>query len=385
MWKLVALLVLVVAVVVFGFSLIDATGDNGTVDANTLLPAMHDDTSGFARAIAPYDWSFPRDHGPHPEFQTEWWYYTGNLADAEGRRFGYQFTIFRRALTPQADVSSSEWRTNQVYLAHFTVTDAEDDHFYHQEHYSRGSADLAGAAIDPTYRVWLEGWQIAAQNEDATTLTIQADGGEMAVDFTLDEAKAPVLQGDAGLSAKSPEPGNASYYYSVPRYATEGTITVGGEAHEVSGTTWMDHEFSTSALGTDALGWDWFGLQLEDNRELMVGYIRLSNGERRSYGGLLVEPDGSTRSLTFDEFSIESTGTWTSPHSNVTYPAGWEISVDTGEGDPLDITLTPLVSDQELQAAVTTYWEGAVRITGDATGYGYAELTGYRDELAARF
>jgi predicted secreted hydrolase len=193
------------------------------------------------------------------------------------------------------------------------------------------------------------------------------------------------LQGDAGLSAKSPEPGNASYYYSVPRYATEGTITVGGEAHEVSGTTWMDHEFSTSALGTDALGWDWFGLQLEDNRELMVGYIRLSNGERRSYGGLLVEPDGSTRSLTFDEFSIESTGTWTSPHSNVTYPAGWEISVDTGEGDPLDITLTPLVSDQELQAAVTTYWEGAVRITGDATGYGYAELTGYRDELAARF
>lgn len=385
MWKLVLLGVLVLAVVIFGFSLIDATGDAEDVNASTILAEMDANISGYARAIEPWDWQFPRDHGAHPEFQTEWWYYTGNLADESGRRFGYQFTIFRRAITPQAQDSASEWRTNQIYLVHFSLTDVQESAFYHEERYSRGSADLAGATVDPVFRVWIENMQVIAQNDEATLLKIEADTGEMAIDFTLDEVKPVALQGVEGLSPKSDEIGNASYYYSMPRYATEGTITIEGESYTVSGSSWMDHEFSTSALGEDALGWDWFSLQLDDNREMMLAYVRNRDGGNFTLAGLLIHPDGSTQSLSADDFDVEAIGTWTSPHTGTTYPSGWEMTIDTGEGDPLNLTVTPLIDDQEIRATVTTYYEGAVRITGDAEGYGYAELTGYQDELAARF
>ena len=386
MWKIIILAAVAVMVVVLGFSLIDTATGNGEVNADAVLANVQADISGYARAIEPYDWQFPRDHGPHPDFQTEWWYYTGNLATEDGRRFGYQFTIFRRALTPEAEAGDSEWRTNQVYLAHFTVTDVEGEQFFHDERYSRGSAGVAGATVDPAYRVWVESWQVEAQNADATTLTIQAASGDVRVDFRLDQAKPPALQGDNGLSPKSDAPGNASYYYSLPLLETTGTLTVGDQSFEVSGTTWMDHEFSTSALGGDALGWDWFGLQLDDNRQLMLGQIRLADGDHEpAFGGLFIEADGSTRYLSADDFTIESTSTWTSPHTGATYPAGWEIAIDAGADDPLNITLTPLLADQELLADVSVYWEGAVRITGDATGYGYAELTGYATSMAGRF
>ena len=386
MWKIVILAAVAVMVVVFGFSLIDTATGSGEVTADTVLANVATDISGYARAIEPYDWQFPQDHGPHPTFQTEWWYYTGNLATEDGRRFGYQFTIFRRALTPEAEAGDSEWRTNQVYLAHFTVTDVEGEQFYHDERYSRGSAGVAGATVDPAYKVWVEGWQVEARNADATQLAIQADSGAVRVDFSLDQAKPPALQGDHGLSPKSETPGNASYYYSLPLLETSGTLTIGDQSYAVSGTTWMDHEFSTSALGGDALGWDWFGLQLDDNRQLMLGQIRLANGDREpAFGGLFVEADGSTRTLSAADFTIESTATWTSPHSGATYPAGWNIAIDTGSDDPLNITLTPLLADQELLADVSVYWEGAVRISGDAAGYGYAELTGYASSMTGRF
>lgn len=386
MWKIVILAAVAVMVVVFGFSLIDTAAGTGEVDADTVLANISADISGYARAIEPYDWQFPRDHGPHPDFQTEWWYYTGNLADADGRRFGYQFTIFRRALTPESETTSSEWRTNQVYLVHFTVSDIEGEQFYHDERYSRGGADIAGATVDPRYRVWVEDWEVLAQDDDAMTLTVRAASDDVAIDFTLDQAKPPALQGDNGLSPKSEEPGNASYYYSLPLLETAGTLTIGDQQFSVSGTTWMDHEFSTSALGGDALGWDWFGLQMDDNRQLMIGQIRLVDGDREpAFGGLLIEADGSTRYLSAEDFTIESTATWTSPHSGATYPAGWDISISMGDAEPLDITVTPLLADQELLADVSVYWEGAVRISGDATGYGYAELTGYANSMTGRF
>jgi predicted secreted hydrolase len=386
MWKIVILLAVAVMVVVFGFSLIDTAAGTGEVNADTVLANITNDISGYARAIEPYDWQFPHDHGPHPDFQTEWWYYTGNLADADGRRFGYQFTIFRRALTPESETSNSEWRTNQVYLVHFTVSDIEGEQFYHDERYSRGGADIAGATSDPRYRVWVEDWEVLAQNDDATTLTIRAASADVAIDFTLNQAKPPALQGDNGLSPKNDEPGNASYYYSLPLLETAGTLTIGDQQFTVTGTTWMDHEFSTSALGGDALGWDWFGLQMDDNRQLMIGQIRLVDGNREpAFGGLLIEPDGSTRYLSAEDFTIESTATWTSPHSGATYPAGWEVSINMGDAEPLDFTVTPLLADQELLADVSVYWEGAVRLSGDVTGYGYAELTGYANSMTGRF
>jgi predicted secreted hydrolase len=383
MWKVIALGLAGMAIVVFGFSLIDAS-QNGEVSASAVMTNVTPDISGYARAVEGWDWQFPRDHGAHPEFQTEWWYYTGNLADEDGRRFGYQFTIFRRAIAPTTYDTDSEWRANQVYMAHFTVSDIQSDRFYHQQRFSRGSAELAGATAEPRYRVWLENWQVLAVNDDATLTTISADAGDFAVNLNLEQIKPPALQGENGLSPKSADVGNASYYYSLSRLITEGTITINGDEHRVSGASWMDHEFSTSALAGNAQGWDWFGLHLDDNRELMLGQIRLSDGGREpAFGGLLVNPDGSTRYLKAEDFTFEVTNTWTSPHTDATYPAGWNISIDIGEDEPLNITLTPLMSDQELHTD-PSYWEGAVQISGDATGYGYAELTGYAQAMTGR-
>lgn len=339
----------------------------------------------FARAIEPRAWSFPADHGAHPEFQTEWWYYTGNLATEDGRRFGYQFTVFRRALTPEAGESGSEWRSTQAYMAHFTVTDVEGAAFYQAQRFSRGAAGLAGAAAEPRYRVWLDDWAVEASDDAATSLRLAAASPEVAVDLTLEQAKPPALQGDHGLSPKSGVPGNASYYYSLTRLLTSGTIRIGAEMFAVTGASWMDHEFSTSALGPDAQGWDWFGLQLGDNRELMLGQIRLVDGEiEPAFGGLLVEADGAARYLSASAFGIEATRWWTSPHTGATYPAAWTIAVMLDEGKSLTLEVEPLLADQELREGIV-YWEGAVWISGDATGYGYAELTGYHGTMRNRF
>ena len=388
MWRWIVLAVAAIAIIVFGFSLIDSSGGGDGVSASTDFAALPGaaDISGYTRAIGAWDWHFPADYGAHPHFQTEWWYYTGNLSDETGRRFGFQFTIFRRAIAPQETDTDSEWRTNQIYMAHFTVSDIGGGQFYQAERFSRSGAGLAGAVVDPRYRVWLEDWSVAATDADAHHTTITADDGDFAVNFNLDQIKPPALQGDNGLSPKSSQPGNASYYYSLTRLLTDGTITLNGQTFTVSGTTWQDHEFSTSALGSNAQGWDWFGLQLDDNRELMLGQIRLQDGGiEPAFGGLLVNPDGSTRHLNHDDFTITSTDTWSSPHTGAVYPAGWDITVDTGEADPLHITLTPLLADQELYGGATVYWEGAVHITGDQTGYGYAELTGYFGTMTNRF
>ncbi len=389
MRRLLILGALVLAVAVFGFSLISVSGGSD-VSASALLADLGGDSSGFARAVDPRDWQFPQDFGAHPDYQTEWWYYTGNVATADGQRFGYQFTVFRRAIAPHEADTASEWRTDQLYMAHFAVSDVGDDQFYHEERFSRGAAGLAGAEIDPQYRVWLENWQVIGENADDTQTHVTASTDQVAVDLALDQTKPPALQGDHGLSAKSDQPGNASYYYSLTRLQTSGTITVSGQSYPVTGATWMDHEFGTSALGSNALGWDWFGLQLDDGRELMVGQIRLSQaeglpggGKDPYFGGLLVNPDGSTQYLPSDAITIELTGTWTSPHTGATYPAGWKVSVNLGGGQSLALTVTPQMADQELYGSGIAYWEGTVKISGDASGYGYTELTGYA-ELDAR-
>jgi predicted secreted hydrolase len=388
MARILILGIVALAIVVFGFSLIEVSGGSD-VTASAVLIDTTGDTSGFDRAVEPRDWQFPRDFGPNPSFQTEWWYYTGNVHAEDGRRFGYQFTIFRRAIAPPTENvnTGSEWRSDQLYMAHFGLSDVSGERFFHEERFSRGGADLAGAAVDPLYRVWLEDWQVVALDESAETKRITArmsDGA--ALDLTLQQVKPPALQGDNGLSAKSSEAGNASYYYSLTRLLTEGTITIGDETFTVSGSTWKDHEFSTSALGSTALGWDWFGLQFDDNRELMVGQIRLADGGRDpNFGGILVNPDGSTCYLPSEAFTIEALDTWTSPHTGAEYPSGWAITVDIGEAEPLRLTATPQLLDQELHGGGIAYWEGTVRLEGDVTGYGYAELTGYVDAMTGRF
>lgn len=402
MWRYLVLLMLVLSVAFVGYTLIDGSGGDVAADAQVQSGAV--DLSRFARATEPRDWVFPRDHGAHPNFQTEWWYYTGNLSDEDGRRFGFQFTLFRRAIDPTLVADDSEWRTGQVYFAHFTVSDLEGERFLHDERYSRGGAGLAGAqpvygdesTYDLPYRAWLEDWQVIATNDDATTFDLQAasvsdDGTPFAVDLALDMAKPIALQGEGtdGFSRKGREVGNASYYYTIPRQITEGTLTIGDETFTVSGQTWMDHEFGTSVLDATTTGWDWFGLIFDDGSELMVGQVRLDDDAiATEFGGLRIYPDGSTKYLPSDVFTLEATGAWESPHTGATYPIGWNLTVAggalDGDGD-LTITITPLAEDQELHSGDIAYWEGAVEISGDATGYGYAELTGYVDTMTGRF
>jgi predicted secreted hydrolase len=329
----------------------------------------------FARATEPREFVFPRDHGPHPEYAIEWWYYVGNLQSADGRRFGFQLTFFRFALTPEELRRESRWGARDIAMAHFALTDAAGGKHYGFERFSRAAAGLAGAQAEP-FRVWLEDWSAEGLGASGLPMRLRAAEGEAAIDLTLEQGKPVVLQGDAGLSQKSAEPGNASFYYSLTRMPASGSVTVEGERFEVTGTAWMDREWSTSALGADQIGWDWFAIQLDDGRDLMYYNLRLRDGTSDPYSkGILVQPDGTSRRLSRDEVLAEPAGTWTSPRTGAAYPASWRIRVPR-EG--IDITLTPFVADQEMPTTVV-YWEGAVAVAGSSGGSGYIEMTGYAD------
>jgi predicted secreted hydrolase len=328
---------------------------------------------GFARATAPRPFTFPRDHGPHPEYAIEWWYYTGNLQSVEGRRFGFQFTIFRTGLMPGEAERSSAWASSSIYMAHFALSDISGGRFYAFERFSRGAAGLAGAQSEP-FRVWLEDWSAEGLSADGTPMRLRAAEDGVALDLTLTAGKPPVLQGYRGLSQKSAEIGNASYYYSFTRMPISGTVRIGETLYQVSGLGWMDREWSTSALGEDQVGWDWFALHLDDGRDLMFYRLRLRNGGIDPYSkGVLVDVAGNARRLSHDEVLAEPLDYWTSPRSGATYPARWRLRVPD---EAIDLTLTPLLADQELPVTVV-YWEGAVAISGSATGSGYIEMTGY--------
>ena len=342
-------------------------------------------SAGFARALTPGAIEFPRDLGPHDDFQTEWWYYTGNLEGADGRLFGYQFTIFRRALTPDAAPvdDASPWRANQVYLAHFALSDIANGDFYAYERFSRGAAGLAGAQASP-YRVWLEDWQVAEIAPGRTR--IQAVADEVALDIVLTETLPPVLHGDRGLSVKGAEPGNASYYYSIVRQQVSGSVTVRGARVPVTGLSWKDHEYSTSALSPGAVGWDWFSLQLDNGTGLMFFQIRRDDGtlEPASSGSFILA-DGTVRHLDRAGWELEVLDTWTSPTSGAVYPAGWRIAIPA---IGLELRGAPLMANQELNLT-TVYWEGAVEFRGalngaPVTARGYIEMTGYAGSMDGR-
>ena len=332
----------------------------------------------FARALEPRAFELPRDHGPHPDFQTEWWYYTGNLRSADGRRFGFQLTFFRRGLAP-GDEPDGSLRTRQIYFAHFALTDMAAGRHAFAERFARGAGGLAGAEGQP-FRVWLEDWRAEATNADGTALRLVARDGGLGLDLQLEARKPLVAHGDRGLSPKSAEPGNASYYVGYTRLAARGALaTQGGGTLEVAGEAWFDHEWSTSALGAGASGWDWFSLQTDDGRELMYFQIRREDGMLEgASGGTLVERDGSTRRIASSEVRLEVTRRWTSPETGTTYPAGWLLAVP-GEG--LELEIAPWLDGQEMRTSFT-YWEGAVRVVGrrhgqPLAGQGYVELTGY--------
>ncbi len=278
----------------------------------------------------PRPFAFPADHGPHPEFRTEWWYYTGNLETLTGRHVGFQLTFFRIALGPPEPILSvpraSAWAASQLYLAHFALTDTEGRRFHAWSRMSREALGLAGARAHP-FRVWLDDWS-AASEAGGLPVRLRAAEGDVAIDLVLGSDKPVVLQGDRGLSQKGPEPGNASYYYSLTRMPARGTVRVGGTSLDVSGLAWMDREWSTSALGRDLAGWDWMALQLEDGRDVMLYQLRRRDGTADPFSaGTLIAGDGRSKPLGPGDVAIEVLDHWTSPRTGVRYPSRWRVAI----------------------------------------------------------
>ena len=336
---------------------------------------------GFDKAIDKIKFNFPEDHGPHPGFKTEWWYFTGNLTTKDNKKFGYQFTIFRSALSKTETARNTEWNSNQIYMAHFAVTDVSDNEFFFEERFSRNGNKLAGAQSAP-FKVWLEDWQISETGDGESfglpDLNMKAKNEKAEINFKLKSVKPAVLQGDSGLSQKGKQPGNASYYYSYTRIETDGKIVLDGKEYEVSGYSWMDREWSTSALSEAQKGWDWFALQLDDSTELMYYQMRKNDGSPDVYSkGILIEKDGTSRSVKKEDLVLEVTDNWTGP-SGEKYPSGWRMKIPSMN---IDLKITPSVKDQLMNVSIR-YWEGSVMIEGiknnlNVSGKGYAELTGY--------
>lgn len=349
-----------------------------------LAAAMGGDTLGYARAdgVRPFD--FPTDYGAHPDYKTEWWYFTGNLFAENGRRFGYELTLFRSALAPpdSLDAVDEGWSTRQLYMGHFSLADPETGTFHAFERFSRGAAGLAGAE-SPPFRIWLNDWNMASVDPsrpaDLFPLRLQAEEDGVAIDLTLNATKPIVLQGDQGWDPKGTGAGNASYYYSFTRMDTEGMVTIPEGTFDVLGQSWKDHEWSTSALGPDEIGWDWFALQLDDGREIMYYQLRRKDGSVSPFtGGTLVAADGSKRHLTNDDVELVVLDRWTSQVSGAEYPVKWNLSLPE---EDLMLRVDAVMPNQELNVSVR-YWEGAVNIEGvnsgtPLSGVGYVELTGY--------
>jgi predicted secreted hydrolase len=342
--------------------------------------------TGFMLADGSRPLTFPQDFGAHEDFQTEWWYYTGNLETTEGRHFGFELTIFRIGLLPPTTVlpHDSKWYGHSLYFAHFAISDVGSDRFYAFERHSRPGPGLAGAQASP-YHVWLEDWSIAEKTPGVYHL--QAAEQNIALDLTLTDEMGIVLQGDKGFTRGGENITNTAYYYSQPRLRADGSIQIDGATYLITGLAWKDHEFSSGVLDEDQVGWDWFSLQFEDGRALMLYQLRNRDGKPSEFSsGTWIARDGTPQTLERANFSLRVFDTWQSPHTQGVYPAGWEIHLDQPN---CVLEVKPWMADQELHFPAVTYWEGAVHFEGfcdenPVQGNGYIELTGYAGNLPLR-
>ena len=328
--------------------------------------------------------AFPADHGAHPEYKTEWWYLTGHLEDEQGARFGFQFTVFRRGLDARVPREGElPLRAKELYAGHLALTDVARGETRFAERL-RSSSPLARAAVGEL-DLALEDWSFARKNGDELKLSASDPARAFGLELVLRPTKPLVLHGQRGYSRKGDEPGNASAYVSWTRLGLEGTLQQDGAKRSVHGSAWYDHEFGSSVLAEGVVGWDWFGLQLDDGRELMLFVLREASGApSAASAATLVASDGTARTLKSSEFTLRPTATWKGPKNGAAYPSRWTITIPS---EALELELTPLVADCELDSSSirVTYWEGPLAIRGSATGRGYAELTGYAGSLSGRF
>jgi predicted secreted hydrolase len=345
----------------------------------------------FASEVATKDTStrlaltFPKDHGKHPDFQTEWWYFTGNLESEKEHRWGFQLTFFRRSFARELARKGSVWAAWDIYPAHFAITDISGRDFFHSELLTREGPGLAHSNPDDL-DVSVRDWTAKRQGEE---IQLTAREQDCALSLRLVPMKPVVLHGDAGYSRKGDSRDQASYYYSFTRLKAEGTLTFKGAKHRVTGLAWMDHEFGSSLLRNDQSGWDWFSLQLDDGTEVMVFHLRKKDNSFERAFGTFVPKEGPAVDLGKERIVILPTETWTSPTTKAVYPAGWTLEIP---GRNIGLEVTPAFAAQELTSGLSTgiiYWEGAVNVRGfrdgkEVKGRGYAELTGYAHSMAGR-
>jgi len=364
---------------------------------STALPAATSDAtsdrvrpSGFRQTEPGYQYRFPRDHGTHDDFRTEWWYYTGHLTANNGRRFGYQVTFFRRGIEPErVGANASRWAIRQLYLAHVALSDLDQKRFRYAEKVSRAGLGKAGADAGRLH-IWIDRWSVEASTSPHEHHRLLAAAEEFSLDLTVTPEKPPVVHGERGVSRKGSTPLQASHYYSFSRLATAGTLTVNGERLSVQGTSWMDHEFGSGDLGDDIAGWDWFSVQLTDNTELMLYRLRRTDGTvAPASSGTVIFPDGRTQHLSATDMQVAVLDHWASRTSGGQYPSHWRVAIPVLD---LSLDLRPLLADQELttsRSTQVTYWEGAVEVSGHlrstpASGQGFVELTGYAKPMRKR-
>jgi len=338
---------------------------------------------GYAKAEEARQFTFPDDHGPHPEYRNEWWYVTGNLDGPAAERFGFELTLFRFALAPlsvMAPRDPSAWRTSQIFIGHFAITDVAKQKFHVAERYARANVGLAGVRVRP-FRVWLENWSFASIEDSNSAWRVRAATDDIELDLALTPLKAPVLNGQRGLSQKADEPGNATYYYSVPRLHSEGTLQIDDTVFPVTGLSWLDREWGSSVLSSEQQGWDWFAVQLSDGSDLMFYSLRKLDGSQDAHSaGTWVNRQGDSTPLGAEDVIIKVLAYWDSPLGG-RYPAAWRILCPLLD---LDLQLEPVFRNQELNTT-PRYWEGAVDVMGKKGGVtidgrGYVELTGYATE-----
>ena len=332
----------------------------------------------WRQAEAGYVLEFPRDHGSHPEYRIEWWYYTGNVSADDGRRYGYQVTFFRIGVDP-APRNPSRWAVRDLFMTHLAVTDIGQGRQWVAERLDRGGVGWAGARAG-TLDVWNGDWRAGLEGE---THRVRALDRAFGVDLRLEPGRGVTAHGEGGLSRKGADAGNVSHYYSMTRMPTSGHLVVDGERIAVRGASWMDHEFGTTVLEASQIGWDWFSLQLDDGSDLMAFQLRRADGQVDIHSaGTWVDPTGTVTRLRAGDFTLVPGRRWSSPSSGGTYPVEWHVDLP-GLAARLDVTAA--VDAQELDTAVSTgvtYWEGAVTVRGAVGGRavggrGYLEMTGY--------
>lgn len=327
----------------------------------------------YRQALPGYQYSFPRDHFAHPDFRTEWWYYTGNVRSTEGKRFGFELVFFRQAQRRGPSENRSAWRIDDLYLAHMALTDIDGKKFRYYKRLNRAGPGIAGASLE-NRRIWNGNWSVEWEGQRQTLIAIAEEVG---LNLRLDPVKPLVIHGKDGVSQKAGD-GKGSHYISFPRMTVKGTVIVGGAPHQVDGTAWMDQEWFTHQLDETQAGWDWFSIQLDDQRELMLFQLRRKDGSIDPYSaGTYMDRQGRARQLAYSEFTLQPVTYWTSPKTKGRYPVRWQIRVPSLS---LSLECAAALPDQELSAGEgqgPNYWEGSVTYSGSATGVGYLEMTGY--------